>query len=110
VRPDYALYVVAIICFGIAIIAYLAPLTGVTELYLYGLAVLGIIFVGFGYIARPKTAAVSPAKSSTAPASQESPPRQTSEAQAKPAAEPKETTPKKRARKRSATRRRRKKT
>jgi hypothetical protein len=109
-RSDYALYVVAIICFGIALIAYLAPLTGVTELYLYGLAVLGIIFVGFGYMARPKGATVTPAKSPTAAASKELPPRQTSEIQAKPAEDSKKNTPRKRARKRSATRRRKKKT
>ena len=54
-RFDYALYVVAMVCFIIAIYAYVASLAEVTELYLYVLAVIGVVFIGLGYMARPKT-------------------------------------------------------
>lgn len=57
-RSDYALYVVAVICFIIA--AYAATIT--SELYIYAIAVLGIIFIGLGYMARPKSATLAPSK------------------------------------------------
>ncbi len=65
-RSDYPLYAIAILCFVITAVAYFAPLAEVTELYIYGLIVLGIVFVGLGYMARPKTPAATQA--STAPA------------------------------------------
>ncbi len=57
-RSDYPLYAIAILCFVITAVVYLAPLAEVTELYIYGLIVLGIVFVGLGYMARPKTPTV----------------------------------------------------
>jgi hypothetical protein len=65
-RSDYPLYAIAILCFVITAVAYFAPLAEVTELYLYGLIVLGIVFVGLGYMARPKTPVTTQA--SVAPA------------------------------------------
>ena len=62
-RTDYPLYIVAIVCFIIAVYAYAAPLTRATDLYLYVLAVLGIVFLGLGYITRPKQATISSAVS-----------------------------------------------
>lgn len=56
-RSDYAIYVIAIICF---IITAYAIATAVTDLYIYTLAVIGIIFLGLGYLARPKAATSPP--------------------------------------------------
>ena len=57
-RTDYALYAIAIVCFIIAIGAY-ASLSQV-QLYVYALAVIGIVLVGLGYIARPKRVMLTP--------------------------------------------------
>ena len=65
-RSDYPLYAIAVLCFVITAVAYLAPLAQVTELYIYGLIVLGIVFVGLGYMARPRTPTATQA--SAAPA------------------------------------------
>ena len=56
-RSDYALYVIAIVCF---IVAIYAIATSVTDLYIYTIAVIGIIFLGLGYLARPKVATFPP--------------------------------------------------
>ncbi|MCW4052895.1 MAG: hypothetical protein NWE78_06795 [Candidatus Bathyarchaeota archaeon] len=66
-RSDYPLYAIAILCFVITAVAYSTLLVEVTSLYIYGLIVLGIVFVGLGYMARPKTptapqTSVAPAK------------------------------------------------
>ncbi|MGB9134186.1 MAG: hypothetical protein WCC63_01145 [Candidatus Bathyarchaeia archaeon] len=63
-RTDYALYAVALICFIIAVYAAVS----VEELYVYTLAVVGIVFVGLGYMARPKTIAASTAPHPSPPA------------------------------------------
>jgi len=109
-RFDYALYVVAIGCFIIAIYAHLAPLTEVTDLYLYVLAVIGVVFIGLGYMARPKEATLASATIVAPP----SPPVSSPEPTVKPKTEPKEelkkVSTKKRARKKRITRKRKKKT
>lgn len=56
-RTDYALYVVALICFFIG--AYATVSVEEVQLYVYALAVVGIVFVGLGYMARPKTTVVA---------------------------------------------------
>ena len=101
-RSDYALYVVAIICFIITVYSYVSPPAGVTELYLYALVVIGLIFVGLGYMARPKVGSLT-STVQTKPAKQSN---------KEPIAEkdvktevPKKT-PKKRTRKRRATKKR----
>ena len=53
-RTDYALYVVAVICFIAAVYA-LSLNPSAVELSVYALAVVGIVFIGLGYMARPKT-------------------------------------------------------
>ena len=104
-RSDYPLYLVATICFIVAVYAYTAFVD--TTLYIYALAVLGIVFIGLGYIARPKSAAISPTTVKPIippkPSTEETP-----EVEAKE--ETKKKTPKKRARKKKATRRRKKAT
>ena len=107
-RIDYPLYVVAIICFLVAIYAYVGPLAE-TELYIYALAVLGIVFVGLGYMARPKERVLSETiltPSTPAPPSEPLP--ADIEPKTKPKA-PKKAPVKKRARKKSTKRKRRKK-
>ncbi len=103
-RSDYALYVVAIICFIIA--AYAATIT--SELYIYAIAVLGIIFIGLGYMARPKSATLAPSKPPPPPP----PPQPETQQRAEPKEEPTQTqtsAPTKETAQRT-TRRRRKKT
>ena len=104
-RTDYPLYIVAIICFVVAVYAYTAPTD--TTLYIYALAVLGIVFIGLGYIARPKSSVLSPTEVKPIipqkPSTEETP-----EVEAKE--ETKKKTPRKRARKKKATRRRKKTT
>ncbi len=100
-RSDYPLYVVAIICFIVAIYAYTAFVE--TSLYIYALAVLGIVFIGLGYIARPKSTAISPTTVKPVLA-----PKPSSEEI--PEVEAKKETPKKRARRKSTRRRRKKST
>lgn len=56
-RSDYILYIVAVICFLIA--GYTTTQQGDTQLYSYAVAVIGIVFVGLGYLARPKSTAIS---------------------------------------------------
>jgi hypothetical protein len=63
-RTDYALYVVALICFITAVYAAVS----VDQLYVYTLAVVGIVFVGLGYMARPKTIAASTTSPPSLPA------------------------------------------
>jgi len=60
-RSDYILYIVAIICFIIA--SYATTVSEETQLYSYAVAVVGIVFVGLGYLARPKSIAISTATS-----------------------------------------------
>ena len=104
-RTDYILYAIAVICFGIAVAAYTLPLTEATELSLYVLAVIGIVFVGLGYMARPKKVSLAPTAATTAePASR----AMSSEAASEVKAETKKDTPKKRARKKTTKRRRKK--
>lgn len=104
-RSDYALYVVAIICFIVAI--YTTTINLDTPLYIYAITVLGIVFVGLGYIARPKKVTLSPM--STTPSA---PPRpeQLPETTVKPTKQATKTATKKRARKKKTTRSRKKKT
>ncbi len=107
-RLDYPLYGVAIICFVIAIYAYAAPLTGIHELYLYTLAVLGIVFIGLGYVARPKSTALAPSKP-TPLSSAEPAPKPKEQPKAELSEEPKKTSTTERAQKKKTTRRRRRK-
>jgi hypothetical protein len=105
VRSDYILYIVAIICFIVG--AYSSLVT--EELYVYALAVLGLVFLGIGYIARPKKAVLTTA-TQPPPTVLEQPPKQTTET-AKKDAEPEKKPEKTRAKKGTRrTRRRRKKT
>lgn len=103
-RIDYPLYIVAIICFLVAIYAYVAPFAE-TELYIYALAVLGIVFVGLGYMARPKGRV--PPETTLMP-STPAPPSEPLPADIEPKTKPKAPV-KKRARKKSTKRKRRKK-
>ena len=100
-RSDYALYVIAVICFIVAIYTTTTNLD--TPLYIYAIAVLGIVFVGLGYIARPKKATLSP-MTTTPPAPPS--PETLSETTVKPT---KQAT-NKRARKKKTTRSHKKKT
>jgi len=109
-RSDYTLYVVAIACFIIAIYAYTAPLTEVTELHLYAIAVLGVAFVGLGYMARPKQAPLTPAITTAPPSPPTLSPEPTVQKKAEPKEEPKKASTKKRARKKRTTKKRKKKT
>jgi hypothetical protein len=103
-RSDYALYAVAIICFIVAI--YTTTINLETSLYIYAIAVLGIVFVGLGYIARPKKTTLSPITTTTlAP-----PPEPLAETTETPTKQATKTTNKKRARKKKTTRSRKKKT
>jgi len=52
-RPDYALYAVAIIFFVLTGIIYLHQ-TNYKELYMVASTVLGLFFMGLGYTQRPK--------------------------------------------------------
>lgn len=108
-RSDYALYVIAIICFIIAVSTNAQRPTGVTELHIYTLAVVGIVFVGLGYMARPKKAGLSETMSATL-----SPPKprpvQATQRKTETKEEPQEPSPKKRTRKKRTTRKRKKKT
>lgn len=106
-RTDYALYAIAIICFIIALAAY-ATLSQV-QLYVYALAVIGIIFVGLGYMARPKRSMLTPSTppptslSTPEPAPKQEVQQETELKEEQKTTEAKKTTPRK-------TRRRRKKT
>ncbi len=108
-RSDYALYVIAIICFIVAIYAYSTSFTMNTELYLYGLVVLGLVFVGLGYMARPKQELLQSKPSAPTPSSAETS-SQTAEPPEPEQIKKEATTPKKTVRKKRTTRRRRKKT
>lgn len=55
-RPDYALYVVAIIFFIVTGIVYFYQVDS-KELYMVATTVLGLFFMGLGYTQRPKTTA-----------------------------------------------------
>jgi len=100
-RTDYPLYIVAMICFVAAIYAYIT--LPETQLYLYALAVLGIIFLGLGYIIRPKSTTIISAP--TSQSSTELPP----ETKPEPKEELEDTSTKKQAQKKQTKRRRRKK-
>jgi hypothetical protein len=78
-RTDYALYVVALICFFIG--AYAAVSVEEVQLYVYALAVVGIVFVGLGYMIRPKTTVVA------APTPSPSPPKALPKVEPAPKAE-----------------------
>lgn len=114
-RSDYILYIVAIACFFIA--SYTMTQLGDTQqLYSYAIAVLGMVFVGLGYIARPKKTAIStvtpiptpykPAELS--PKEKKAPEAETREKSAKKTTK-KRTPTRKTAAKKRTTRRRRKK-
>lgn len=113
-RSDYILYVVAIACFFVA--SYTITQLGDTPLYSYAIAVLGIVFVGLGYLSRPKETAIStvtpistPSKpAELSPIEKETPEAETSEKPAKKTTE-KRTPTRKTAAKKRTTRRRRKK-
>jgi len=95
-RSDYPLYIIALICFIITAVAYFANLSGVTELYLYGLVVLGIVFTGLGYMARPKnTAFQKPTVQPVTPAAHITPTKQVTEVEDKSKTAPKKTATKK---------------
>lgn len=111
-RSDYILYGVAILCFIAA--AYTATIT--TELYVYAIAVLGIVFIGLGYMARPKELVSSTATPTLQPAPP--PPKPSSKPSSNPKTEAKEetatktkkTTTKKRTRKKRSRSKRKKDT
>ena len=98
-RTDYILYGVAILCFIAA--AYAATIT--TELYIYAIAVLGIVFIGLGYMARPKeviSSTATPTFQPTPPPPKPSPNPKPETTKAPPLApEPKKPATKKRTRK-----------
>jgi hypothetical protein len=108
-RSDYALYVIAIICFIVAIYAYSTPFAVNPELYLYGLVVLGLVFVGLGFMVRPKQE--SPQLHASAPTSPSagSPPKLEEPPETEQVKEEKKT-PKKTTKKKRTTRRRKKRT
>lgn len=114
-RSDYILYIVAIACFFVA--SYTITQPGDTQLYSYAIAVLGIVFVGLGFISRPKETAIStvtpispPSKpAELSPTEKEVPEAETSEKPAKKTTK-KRTPTRKTAAKKRPTRRRRKKT
>jgi TRAP-type C4-dicarboxylate transport system permease large subunit len=57
-RSDYIMYIIAVICFIIA--GYTVTQSGETiQLSSYAIAVVGIVFVGLGYLARPKNTVFS---------------------------------------------------
>lgn len=98
------------VCFIIAIYAYVTPLAEVTELYLYVLAVLGVVFIGLGYMARPKQATLASATTVAPPSPPVSSPEPTVKQKTEPKEEPKKASTKKRAPKKRTTRKRKKKT
>lgn len=107
-RSDIGLYVLGVICFIIAIYAYVSRLVGETALYIYTPIVLGIVFIGLGFVARPRKAAVSP--TIPAPPSQTPIPPETSKdkpQQQKAEQKQSEKTPRRKTRTRKTTRRRR---
>ncbi|MEM2816845.1 MAG: hypothetical protein QXY34_06680, partial [Candidatus Bathyarchaeia archaeon] len=53
-RLDYALYAVAIILFIVTGVALAYPSVEPKELWVVSTAVLGLVFVGLGYLQRPK--------------------------------------------------------
>lgn len=53
-RSDIPLYVIALISFAVTGYVFFVQSEPITPFYLYGLIVLGTIFVGLGYMARPK--------------------------------------------------------
>ncbi len=97
-RTDYALYIVALIFF---IITAYAAVT-VAELYVYALAVVGIVFVGLGFMARPKPAIV--ASPVHAPRPPEPMPEATPQPQTEPEAQPEKAQPQRTTRKRTRRR------
>jgi len=60
-RSDYALYAVAIVFFILTVTAFFAlnETEPQRDLWIITTAVLGILFIGLGYIQKPKTAAIS---------------------------------------------------
>lgn len=102
-RTDYALYAVALICFVVAVYAAVS----VDQLYVYTLAVVGIVFVGLGYMARPKAIITSTVSSPPAPSAL-TPPPETEAAPSTETAEAKEE-PKPKPVRRAARRTRRRK-
>jgi hypothetical protein len=97
-RTDYALYIVALIFF---IITAYAAIT-VAELYVYALAVGGIVFVGLGYMTRPKPAII--ASSMPAPPPPEPTPEATPQPQTEPETQPEKVQPQRTTRKRTRRR------
>jgi hypothetical protein len=100
-RTDYALYVVALIFFIITVYAAIT----MNELYVYALAVVGIVFIGLGYMARPKATISAP--SAPAPPPPKPAPEATPQPKTEPVAEPEKEQTQRTTRK---TTRRRKKT
>jgi disulfide bond formation protein DsbB len=109
-RSDYALYVIAVICFIVAIYTYSTSFVVNPELYLYGLVVLGLVFVGLGYMVRPKQASLQIQPSAPPPPpSPEASPKPAEPPETEPTTEAKKTS-KRTTKKKRTTRRRRKKT
>lgn len=102
-RSDYTLYFVAVICLIVA--AYTAIISLITPLYIYAIVVLGIVFIGLGYMARPKGTTLTTTSSIPSSSPKLSPVPITH-----PKTEPKKAPIKKRARKKKATRKRKTKT
>ena len=69
-RSDYALYIIAIICLLIALLISFMNYAQTTPTYITGdvtdlvimmfSAILGIVFIGLGYVVRPKKAMPPP--------------------------------------------------
>lgn len=106
-RIDYTLYFVAAICLVIAVYTAFA-VNEVTPLYIAVLAILGIVFVGLGYMSRSKSAPLSSAAvKESASLELPKPPKPQPKPKPEPKKEPEK--PKKGSRKKT-TRKRRKKT
>lgn len=112
-RSDYVLYIVAIACFIVA--SFTITQSGDTQLYSYAVAVIGMVFVGLGYIARPKESVISmvtPVSTTSKPAKlspKENTPKAETVEKPKRKTARKETSARKTTAKKRTTRRRRKK-
>lgn len=113
-RSDYIMYIIAVICFIIA--GYTITQSGETiQLSSYAVTVVGIVFVGLGYLARPKStpiSAVTPVSTQSKPAKLSSKEEKTLRAETeKKAAKqtPKKRTTRKTTTRKKTTRKRRKK-
>jgi len=106
-RSDFTLYFVAAICLIVA--AYTAIISLITPLYIYAIVVLGIVFIGLGYMVRPKGTTLT-TTSSIPSSSPKLSPAPITQPKTELKEEPKKTPIKKRARKKKTTRKRKTKT